>query len=511
VSGTKDKKQRSSKEKAKTEDKEGKEEKKSNKSRSEGEGEEAANKIKRRRSFRLSRGVTNKAFVKEEEKAKEKESKQQRRLSKSTSAIASAVLTDRHVKSDGDEPEKGDDKARGSRIHHKKKAGQEGEVSKKKSTQVVDKELESSSFVTAADSSDNKAVMEKDRAKRKSKSDDEWERVKRLIDEAEAQKGRAAKEAEAVDDAVAYYAQKAETPKKDGAAASSFTPASSSSSSSSSRKRLTVSLGPGASPRSNAMGSNRMNTNARRVSNELNIKVQQFNIEKEGVFKSFKYQQLPPLRVKPLSSQSNVIELFGPSDEPGAANRAEMLPSGDVYCRAISTYPWDMHASAQAEKAAAAAVASDPTRGLNTNWSQVFEGVNVVSSADGKTKAGARPKVRSASSRLRVSHQHHYYGYTRVPTHATLLTGAGEQGQARGRPHLRRLRRSGLRQPHAGRTCRRLQLGREAQERCGPRVPPVSFHRIVWWRGMHCPFIHSLPTRFAQQLLKRRVRPSWNT
>lgn len=393
MSGTKDKKQRSSKEKAKTEDKEGKEEeKKSNKSRSEGEGEEAANKIKRRRSFRLSRGVTNKAFVKEEEKAKEKESKQQKRLSKSTSAIASAVLTDRHVKSDGDEPEKGDDKARGSRIHQKK-AGQE-EVGKKKSTQVVDKELESSSFVTAADSSDNKAVMEKDRAKRKSKSDDEWERVKRLIDEAEAQKERAAKEAEAVDDAVAYYAQKAETPRKDGAAsASSFTPASSSSSSS--RKRLTVSLGPGASPRSNAMGSNRMNTNARRVSNELNIKVQQFNIEKEGVFKSFKYQQLPPLRVKPLSSQSNVIELFGPSDEPGAANRAEMLPSGDVYCRAISTYPWDMHASAQAEKAAAAAVAADPTRGLNINWSQVFEGVNVVSSADGKTKAGARPKVRS--------------------------------------------------------------------------------------------------------------------
>lgn len=391
MSGTKDKKQRSSKEKVKTEDKE----EKSNKSRSEGEGEgeEAANKIKRRRSFRLSRGVTNKAFlVKEEEKAKEKESKQQKRLSKSTSAIASAVLTDRHVKSDGDEPEKGDDKARGSRIHHKKKAGQE-EVSKKKSTQVVDKELESSSFVTAADSSDNKAVMEKDKGKRKSKSDDEWERVKRLIDEAEAQKGRAAKEAEAVDDAVAYYAQKAETPRKDGAAASSFTPASSSSSSSSSRKRLTVSLGPGASPRSNAMGSNRMNTNARRVSNELNIKVQQFNIEKEGVFKSFKYQQLPPLRVKPLSSQSNVIELFGPSDEPGAANRAEMLPSGDVYCRAISTYPWDMHASAQAEKAAAAAVAADPTRGLNTNWSQVFEGVNVLSSADGKTKAGARPKV----------------------------------------------------------------------------------------------------------------------
>ncbi len=389
MSGTKEKKQRSSKEKGKTEEK-------SNKSRSEGEGEEVANKIKRRRSFRLSRGVTNtKAFVKEEEKAKEKESKQQRRLSKSTSAIASAVLTDRHVKSDGDEPEKGDDKARGSRIHHKKKAGQE-EVSNKKSTQVVDKELESSSLVTAADSSDNKGVMEKDKGKRKSKSDDEWEKVKRLIDEAEAQKGRAAKEAEAVDDAVAYYAQKAETPRKDGvAAASSFTPASSSSSSSSSRKRLTVSLGPGASPRSNAMGSNRMNTNARRVSNELNIKVQQFNIEKEGVFKSFKYQQLPPLRVKPLSSQSNVIELFGPSDEPGVANRAEMLPSGDVYCRAISTYPWDMHASAQAEKAAAAAVAADPTRGLNTNWSQVFEGVNVVSSADGKTKAGARPNVRS--------------------------------------------------------------------------------------------------------------------
>ncbi len=150
MSGTK-------KQKAKTE---GKEEKKSNKSRSEGEGEEAANKIKRRRSFRLSRGVTTtKAFVKEEEKAKEKESKQQRRLSKSTSAIASAVLTDRYVKSDGDEPEKGDDKARGSRIHHKK-TGQE--VSNK-STQVVDKELESSSsssFVTA---------MEKDGGKRKSK------------------------------------------------------------------------------------------------------------------------------------------------------------------------------------------------------------------------------------------------------------------------------------------------------------------------------------------------------
>ncbi|ELR13488.1 protein phosphatase 2c-related protein [Acanthamoeba castellanii str. Neff] len=392
MSGAKEKKQRS-KEKAKPEEKE--KEKKSNKSRSEGEGEEPTNKIKRRRSFRLSRGATNKevnkAFAKEEEKAKEKESKQ-KRLSKSTSAIASAALTDRHVKSDGDEPEKGGDKSGGSRIHHKKKAGQEeGEVSKKKSTQVVDKEPGSSSFVTAADSSDNKDIMEKDRGKRKSKSDDEWERVKRLIDEAEAQKGRAVKEAEVVDEAVAYYAQKAETPRKDGTAASSFAPASSSSSSS--RKRLTVSLGPGASPRSNAMGSNRMNTNARRVSNELNIKVQQFNIEKEGVFKSFKYQQLPPLRVKPLSSQSNVIELFGPSDEPGAANRAEMLPSGDVYCRAISTYPWDMHASAQAEKAAAAAVAADPAGGLNTNWSQVFEGVNIVSSADGKTKAGARPKV----------------------------------------------------------------------------------------------------------------------
>jgi hypothetical protein len=55
-----------------------------------------------------------------------------------------------------------------------------------------------------------------------------------------------------------------------------------------------------------------------------------------------------------------------------------------------------------AEKAAAAALAADPTNGLNTNWSQVFEGINVITAADGKTK-GDRPKVRLALSLLRPS------------------------------------------------------------------------------------------------------------
>jgi len=81
------------------------------------------------------------------------------------------------------------------------------------------------------------------------------------------------------------------------------------------------------------------------ASKDYKLKVEQLGDLSKGI-QSYKYQQLPPLRVKPLSSPSKVGELMGPHEDD---LRPEAFGS-DVYCRAISTYPWDVLAGARAEK-----------------------------------------------------------------------------------------------------------------------------------------------------------------